>query len=757
MSEVIMETKLHTDRARGFGPGTGIPDRPTYTRMARKHLSIETLNRYAVPHFIDKANPDYLIIKRWVPEYEQDMLWADTKKLREDRNNRLPVEFNKTPSEAESESEKIAKRSLLRKLMRKAKKKKKASPDFLNSPGVINFVATEEDSPETSTVSNASSLSVDEEEDNAEVKDVLRGTSKLRFAFKDLKEKLKEQSSHITRNGFPSSRDGNVETTHANETIIACEHIEDYHPTGSLQYKRAELGRTPADLEDKLIKIPRVAGKSKAKGPQVEDNARSSVENMEARPEPIREIGRENLVVQTTKALDQATHTSTKHEGKPREKIPTVSPVLKFLSGKPEPSSSGRADADKESTIFGPRAQHPEIKDPKNKHDKAAGKMNQTPKAITAGPPNRMTADLLNEHLIKGYLLPANKVGGIPSLQPQHTVISCSPQRWHSWLEDSGAVSHVTEEQKIRLPKLQDDPLDVHQIILKHLQRSARKPVTTAYDLAGIIAQSCANVFDQHQVPNEFQFFDFFERSIGTVIEGEVQCFHSFTTNLAKLTVADERPITFFDISKETKLLVEIKDIRDELSILQMILNDQASTMRDLAQAILKSSVGEDIKGHDSDFKLNRVLENHLYRIAKMEALAEKTYDSLNHLLNLKQKEASISEALSARKQAEHTSRQAAEATRQAELTAEQARLGAIEAAEATRQGKTVLVFTVLPLSFMAAFFAINIETFPVNSDGKLSLGYVLKYMLSISGATSIPFILVAFNQDRIGRWIKAN
>ncbi len=29
----------------------------------------------------------------------------------------------------------------------------------------------------------------------------------------------------------------------------------------------------------------------------------------------------------------------------------------------------------------------------------------------------------------------------------------------------------------------------------------------------------------------------------------------------------------------------------------------------------------------------------------------------------------------------------------------------------------------------MAAFFAINIDVFPVNENGKLDLGYVLKYM----------------------------
>ncbi|KAN0117620.1 hypothetical protein V8E51_003597 [Hyaloscypha variabilis] len=60
------------------------PNRPTYTRMSRKHLSIETLNRYRIDYEWDQ-DPEYVLIKRWVPEYEQDFLWAHTKQIREAR------------------------------------------------------------------------------------------------------------------------------------------------------------------------------------------------------------------------------------------------------------------------------------------------------------------------------------------------------------------------------------------------------------------------------------------------------------------------------------------------------------------------------------------------------------------------------------------------------------------------------------------------------------------------------------------------
>ncbi|KAI0096017.1 hypothetical protein GGR51DRAFT_52331, partial [Nemania sp. FL0031] len=58
--------------------------RPTYTRMARRHLSLETLRVYDIDYVLDQ-DPEYVLIKRWVPEPEQDLLWRHTRVLREQR------------------------------------------------------------------------------------------------------------------------------------------------------------------------------------------------------------------------------------------------------------------------------------------------------------------------------------------------------------------------------------------------------------------------------------------------------------------------------------------------------------------------------------------------------------------------------------------------------------------------------------------------------------------------------------------------
>ncbi|KAF7867076.1 uncharacterized protein EAF02_009862 [Botrytis sinoallii] len=61
--------------------------RPTWTRMHLRHLSIEVLKEHNIDYVIDSQNPDYVLIQRWVPEYEQDFLWAATRASRTRRNS----------------------------------------------------------------------------------------------------------------------------------------------------------------------------------------------------------------------------------------------------------------------------------------------------------------------------------------------------------------------------------------------------------------------------------------------------------------------------------------------------------------------------------------------------------------------------------------------------------------------------------------------------------------------------------------------
>ncbi|KAH7380858.1 hypothetical protein BKA64DRAFT_222668 [Cadophora sp. MPI-SDFR-AT-0126] len=114
------------------------PNRPTYTRMSRRHLSIETLNRYRIDYEFDQVrrsnalltrphtnvkiqDPDYVLIKRWVPEYEQDFLWSHTREIRERRQPVLLSIEGKKHHHHETEFE----------FVRKKKHERKPSPSPL--------------------------------------------------------------------------------------------------------------------------------------------------------------------------------------------------------------------------------------------------------------------------------------------------------------------------------------------------------------------------------------------------------------------------------------------------------------------------------------------------------------------------------------------------------------------------------------------------------------------------------------------------
>lgn len=72
--------------------------------------------------------------------------------------------------------------------------------------------------------------------------------------------------------------------------------------------------------------------------------------------------------------------------------------------------------------------------------------------------------------------------------------------------------------EKKRLALLKRDPLNVHQMKLSHIGLKMRDPLRSAHDLAQLITSFCICLFDEYRVPDEYQFFYFFERFIGTVV-----------------------------------------------------------------------------------------------------------------------------------------------------------------------------------------------------------------------------------------------
>ncbi|EFQ34095.1 uncharacterized protein GLRG_09239 [Colletotrichum graminicola M1.001] len=123
-------------------------------------------------------------------------------------------------------------------------------------------------------------------------------------------------------------------------------------------------------------------------------------------------------------------------------------------------------------------------------------------------------------------------------------------------------------------------------------------------------------------------------------------------------------------IATETGLMIEVDDILDELQTLKLVLTGQKTVIEDLNRTL---KVTANAGGKCPSVEM-RTLNNHLVRIEQMEQAARKVDKLLNRLIDLKQKQASLTEALYVRESAIDTA----------------------------RQGKIVIVFTVVTILFVS-------------------------------------------------------
>ncbi|KAL2823400.1 amidase signature domain-containing protein [Aspergillus cavernicola] len=315
-----------------------------------------------------------------------------------------------------------------------------------------------------------------------------------------------------------------------------------------------------------------------------------------------------------------------------------------------------------------------------------------------------------------------------------------------------------------------NDPLNVLDGIIEDINSKTREPVRSIFDLAIIITNRCSGVFDRHRLgDDEYQFLDMFESSIGIATDRETLLFNQFNRasaqasdwlkNHRKLSrfarhkeeqdVAknldkedkkkknggghDDEPLfvdNLLDIGQETDLLSEAKDIRDELNMIRTVLEHQKHVLFDFQEAVCDIYNNEQRSQHEVKKRFKeqqRTIDMHLKDIDRMDKQAERIYSSITDLLDLKQKHANAFEARFARDQAAGT----------------------------TRQGKILMVFTIvtivfLPLSFITSIFTINMPEF----ENRLDLPYVAKYTFGIGFGISIPLILLALASRRVREWV---
>lgn len=322
-------------------------------------------------------------------------------------------------------------------------------------------------------------------------------------------------------------------------------------------------------------------------------------------------------------------------------------------------------------------------------------------------------------------------------------VVTCFPERWNQ-------------------PK--QDPLNVLDGIIEDMNAKTRPPISSVHDLALLIINRCSGAFDRHRINDQnYQFLEMFSSSIGCIADEESQLFSSFNKACGKwrrskgdhqnfgdrsterynkfvkdrpelgenglMNDQDQLQYELLDIARETSLLIEIKDIQDELRILKVILDCQSSVFKDYQASLKLEDAEAKYNATLTAAEIHKGLEVNLKDITRMEGQADSLYQGLTHLLDLKQKHCNALEA----------------------------RFAGEQAAVTAKQGQSILVFTIvtivfLPLSFIASFFSIDIDRW--SGSNELTIGYVSKYMFGIGLGLSIPLIIMALTLSEIRRGV---
>ncbi|KAF7558197.1 hypothetical protein G7Z17_g15 [Cylindrodendrum hubeiense] len=216
---------------------------------------------------------------------------------------------------------------------------------------------------------------------------------------------------------------------------------------------------------------------------------------------------------------------------------------------------------------------------------------------------------------------------------------------------------------------------DLQKQILKD---KTKGPFKSPFDLVDQIVAICCGTLIPNQDKKSVNFLQFFESSIAHVEERSAQLFQKFRLlSIVLKDLDDEHPdyqnrrrillSKHLDISDELKPLTEVKDIIDETKMILTILDEQA--------ALLYGSKIDDSNFHQkSPFaKAKSSIHRAMGSFQTLKERAEDVLKSIEHLLDLKQKQANVWEARMSRERAEETA----------------------------KQGNTLLVFTVVTVIFV--------------------------------------------------------
>ncbi len=261
-------------------------------------------------------------------------------------------------------------------------------------------------------------------------------------------------------------------------------------------------------------------------------------------------------------------------------------------------------------------------------------------------------------------------------------------------------------------------------------------------DITGDFANQCADPFDfaalavlhaikamfgNNVTDRDLQVFRIYEEFISILTENQTSSFKNFRNDDRWRNADDINAEQDIDNRKELDALLELRDLTDELNIIDRLIKDQQVVVMDMLRQY--QELGERDKGINGvEFlrETSRLLEDYKEQSNGMHKNVTGTERDYRELISMKQQRASV---------VEH----------------QRARIAHERNEAAADSSRSILVFTVftvifLPLSFFASIFGINarewsgVETNP-------SLRKIFLYMATISAAVIFIALSLAFNK----------
>ncbi|KAF5013258.1 hypothetical protein FDECE_733 [Fusarium decemcellulare] len=310
----------------------------------------------------------------------------------------------------------------------------------------------------------------------------------------------------------------------------------------------------------------------------------------------------------------------------------------------------------------------------------------------------------------------------------EKTIITCFPKRY-------GTQKH--------------DRSGVHKAIRSRLENARPNQIKSVFDLALIILDECSNTFFDRTKTADRQpkVIDQFSEAIGNIARKETTSFEQLVhwTKQARSfyrqprhNSASELHVPLLDINPEANMHREIKDIAEELDIMINVVRSHMTVLEDFITHVqhmldpdglfgYRYSVGGERRvgsprayahaepmspgGSTSNkqtykfFMMNaeemRIkMSSRITELEHLRQSAQSACDSVKNLLDMKQQQAGVVQAWMALNQTE----------------------------ESVKQGRSIMLFTVLPLTFTAGIFGMNAVEFGANGSLKIAHEFAVMY-----------------------------